>query len=358
MRAGTLYGVAFDPAALEVRGTPTPLLEDVAASPNFAGGGGQFDFSDTGTFVYSSGKNENTSYPILWLDAAGNTTPLIAQSGSYGVPRLSPDGRRLAYTAAGNKGIDVWVYDLGRETATQLTFTNPGLREVAWAPDSKHLVFADGTGLFWIRADGSNQPQRLLESADSPRPFSFSPDGRLVYSPAPQALPDIWTLPVDLSDPERPKPGKPEPFLTDPRTVEVDPAFSPDGKFLAYASTESGPNEVYVQPFPRTGGKWKVSTAGGKFPAWSRTTRELFFLGGDDRIMVVNYTIEGNSFIGGSPRAWSPTQVFRDGVRQNFDVSPDGKRVVMFPRPMEQTEGSQHATFLLNFFDEVRRRIP
>ena len=140
--------------------------------------------------------------------------------------------------------------------------------------------------------------------------------------------------------------------------MEVDPAFSPDGRFLAYASTESGPNDVYVQPFPRTGGKWKVSTAGGKFPAWSRTTRELFFLGGDDRIMVVNYTVEGNSFISGSPRAWSPTQVFRDGVRQNFDVSPDGKRVVMFPRPIEQAEGSLHTTFLLNFFDEVRRRIP
>jgi serine/threonine-protein kinase len=140
--------------------------------------------------------------------------------------------------------------------------------------------------------------------------------------------------------------------------VEVDPAFSPDGKFLAYASTESGPNEVYVQPFPKTGGKWKVSTAGGKFPAWSRTTRELFFLGGDDRIMIVNYTIEGNSFIRGTPRAWSSTQVFRDGVRQNFDVSPDGKRVVIFPKPMEKTDGSLHATFMLNFFDEVRRRIP
>jgi Tol biopolymer transport system component/predicted Ser/Thr protein kinase len=358
MRAGTLYGVAFDPADLEVRGTPTPLLEDIAAGSNFAGGGGQFDFSDTGTFVYLSGKGENAAYPILWLDAAGRTTPLIAQSGSYGVPRLSPDGTRLAYTAAGNNVIDVWVYDLGRETPTQLTFTSPGLREIAWAPDSKHLVFGDGKGLSWIRADGSSQPQRLLEAADNPRPSSFRADGRLAYSPSPGALPDIWTLAVDVSDPERPKPGKPEPFLTDPRIVEVDPAFSPDGKFLAYASTESGPNEVYVQPFPKTGGKWKVSTAGGKFPAWSRTTRELFFLGGDDRIMVVNYTIEGNSFIRGTPRAWSSTQVFRDGVRQNFDVSPDGKRVVIFPKPMEKTDGSLHATFMLNFFDEVRRRIP
>ncbi|MGH9257107.1 MAG: protein kinase domain-containing protein [Vicinamibacterales bacterium] len=359
MHEGTLFGVAFDPARLEIRGTPTPLIEDVAASRSILDGGGQFAFSDTGTFAYLSGTVADTTYPMLWLDAAGRTTPLVAQLGTYGAPRLSPDGTRLAYTVLGSKGVDVWVYDVGRDTPTQLTFTGPGLWELAWAPDSKHLVFGDGRGLWWIRADGSGQPLQLLDKAENPRPFSFRPDGRLVYTPFGTAgLPDIWTLPIDLSDPERPKPGKAEPFLVEPH-VEVDPAFSPDGNFLAYASTESGPNEVFVRPFPGPGGKWKISTAGGKFPTWSRATRELFFLGGDDRIMVVSYTIEGDSFSAGRPRPWSPTQVLRDGVRQNFDVSADGKRAVIFPRPAaEQTEGSLHVTFLLNFFDEVRRRIP
>lgn len=359
MHEGTLFGVAFDPARLEIRGTPTPLLKDIAASGSLLDGGGQFAFSDTGTFAYLSGTAENAAYPMLWLDAAGHTTPLVAQLGTYGAPRLSPDGTRLAYTIAGSKGADVWVYDVGRDTPTQLTFTSPGIRELAWAPDSKHLVFGDSQALWWIRADESGQPQQLLDKAANPRPFSFRPDGRLVYTPFGTAgLPDIWTLPIDLSDPERSKPGKAEPFLVEPH-VEVDPAFSPDGDFLAYASTESGPNEVFVRPFPGPGGKWKISTAGGKFPAWSRTTRELFFLGGDDRIMVASYTIEGDSFSAGRPRPWSPTQILRDGVRQNFDVSADGKRAVIFPRPAaEQTEGSLHVTFLLNFFDEVRRRIP
>jgi serine/threonine-protein kinase len=220
-------------------------------------------------------------------------------------------------------------------------------------------VFGDGESLWWIRADGSGEPQRILAKSANPRPASFSPDGRLAYSPfGTLGLPDVWTLPIDLRDPEHPKPGKPEPFLSEP-FVEVDPAFSPDGQFLAYASTETGPNEVFVRSFPGPGGKWKVSTSGGKFPAWSHKTQELFFLGGDDRIMVATYTIDGGSFVASTPRPWASTQVLRDSVLQNFDITPDGKRVVAYPKPIEtQPEGSVHATFLLNFFDEVRRRIP
>ena len=126
---------------------------------------------------------------------------------------------------------------------------------------------------------------------------------------------------------------------------------------LPISSSESGGEEVFVRSFPGPGGKWRVSTAGGKFPAWSRGVRELLFLGGDDRIMVVSYAIHGDSFSAGKPRVWSGTQVRRDGTRQNFDVAPDGKRVVTFPRPeVEQGSGTLHVTLLLNFFDELRRR--
>jgi serine/threonine-protein kinase len=362
IREGTLFGVAFDPSRLEVRGTPTPLVNDVSASGTMANTGSniwQYSFSDTGTFVYVDGAGDVTTYPIQWLDAAGQTAPLVAQPSIYGAPRLSPDGTRLAYTADGSKGGDVWVYDIGRDTPTQLTFTGPGFRELAWAPDSRHLVFGDGTTLWWMRADGSGQPLKLADTLADPRPVSVAPDGRLAFSSAPGGLPDVWTLPLDMSDPDRPRAGKAEPFLIERGIVEVDPAFSPDGRFLAYASNESGVEEVFVRSFPGPGGKWKVSTAAGKFPAWSRTTRELFFLGSDDHVMVASYSINGDSFSVSRPRAFSPTLVRRDGVRQSFDVSADGKRVVAFTKPgVEQAAGSQHATFLLNFFDEVRRRIP
>ena len=357
---GTMFAIAFDPDRLEVRGTPVPVLEGVAADPSALTGGGQFAVSKSGTLVYLSGKFSIAGQTMKWLDATGQTKPLVSQPGTYSAPRLSPDGQRLAYTAAGSKGTDVWVYDVDRGTPTQITFMGPGGREVAWAPDSKHLVFGDGSALWWIRADGSGQPQKILDHANNPRPGFFAADGRLVYAPANSGgLPDTWTLPMDLSDAEHPKPGKAEPFLADdPQIVEVDPAFSPDGKFIAYASNESGSEEIYVRPFPGPGGKWKISTAGGKFPVFARATRELFFLGGDDRIWVADYTIQDGAFNAGQARAWSPTKVARDGVRQNFDISADGKRAVVFPAPVvEKQEGNLHATFLFNFFDEVRRRV-
>ena len=358
VQQGTLYGVPFDPARLEIRGTPTPLVNGVGSN-NLTDGGGQFTFSSTGTFAYLSGETRSGVYPMLWMNASGQTTPLAAQPGNYGAPRFSPDGSRLAYIAIGPKGGDVWVYDLQRNTPAQLTFTNPGRWEIAWAHDSKHLVFADGRSLWWTRADGSGEAQKILENVDTPRAFSFRQDGRLAFGRfGNQGLPDIWTMPIDLSDPEHPKPGKAEPFLSGAE-VEVDAAFSPDGKFLAYVSTELGPNELFVRPFPGPGGKRKVSIGGGKFPAWSRTAPQLLFFGFDDRIMVVDYTTDGGAFLSGTPRPWSPTQILRDGVRQNFDLAPDGTRVVVFPRPTGTLdEGPLHATFLLNFFDEVRRRIP
>src|SRR5262249_51718486 len=289
--------------------------------------------------------------------------------GSYGARRFSPDGTRIAFTTPGAKGPDVWVYDWQRDIPTQLTFTGPGNFEMAWAPDGKHLVFgsraADAAALWWIRSDGSGEPQKLLERKNSGvglRPQSFTPDGRRLAfddNTATSTGVEIWTLPLDLGDPEHPKPGKPEPFLTTAHR-QVDAAFSPDGKWMAYSSDESGSDEVFVRPFPGPGGKWRVSTGNGKFPTWSRTARELFYFSlADGRIMVVNYTLEGDTFRAEKPRVWSDRQVLQPNFIRILDLHPEGKRFAVFPPPeIEESAGNLHVTFLLNFFDELHRRVP
>ncbi len=365
---GTLFAVPFDPGRLETSGSPVPILEDVAG--NSVDGGGQFDGSMNGSFVYVNGKSTvSSSYPIVWMDSSGKTTPLLPKPGAYGALRFSPDGKRLAFTAIGSKGPDVWVYDWERDTPTQLTFTSPGNFEMAWTPDGKHIVFgsnAAGTAaLWWIRSDGSGEPQKLLERKNTGvglRPQSFTPDGRRLAfddNVTSGAGVEIWTLPLDLSDPEHPKPGKPEPFLTT-AVRQVDATFSPDGKWMAYSSNESGVDDIFVRPFPGAGGKWRVSTGGGKFPTWSRTGHELFYFSlSDGRIMVANYTVQGDSFNATKPRVWSDRQVLQPNFIRVLDLHPDGKRFAVFPRPeIEEAKGSLHVTFLLNFSDELRRRSP
>jgi hypothetical protein len=175
---------------------------------------------------------------------------------------------------------------------------------------------------------------------------------------------DLWTLPLDMSDPEHPKPGQPELFLRTPFD-EQKPAFSPDGRWIAHTSSESGRNEVYVRPFP--GGtpsgfsKWQISTGGGQESVWSRNGRELFYETLDNRIMVSTYTAKADSLAADKPRLWSNTQIRNiAGAQWNLDLAPDGKRFAVIPRPeaTDDQKGSVHVTVLINFFDELRRRVP
>ena len=353
---GALFSVPFDLTRLEVRGVPTPLVQNLAANPNT--GGGQFDFSQTGVLVYRSGKTSAQSWPVVWLDRSGKTQPLLTRLGFYGAPSFSPDGQRLA-TAVDVQ--DVFVYDLQRDVMSRLTFTSRIHYYPTWSPDGKYIVFGSPTDsgfqLGWIPADGGGEVQGLLESKDLMIPYSFSPDGRrLAYAEqGTETGFDLWTLPLDLSDPHRPRPGKPEPFL---RTAanKFWPAFSPDGRWIAYQSDESGRYEIYVRPFPGPGGKWQISTSGGQFPIWSKNGRELLYETLDNRIAAADYAISGDSFIPAKPRLWSDKQLFADGVR-NFDVAPDGNRLAVYPLPEATKEDKDPAqvTFVLNFFDEVRR---
>jgi serine/threonine-protein kinase len=399
LRQGVLFGAAFDPERLEVQGTPVPLLEGVAAAPIEAEGEVQFDFSGApsghGTLVYlaskpwtadtrlvvwldSSGKTqpliaiapENVGTGVGLVDSSGKTQPLIATPAYYLLRGFSPDGRRLALetviSSGGKLSTDIYVYELERETMTRLT-SGEGYAGPVWTPDGKHLAFASSNpsdyGIGWTRSDGSGEPQRLLAAAAQPNmvPSSFSPDGqRLAYyevNPANKA--SIWTITLDTRDPDHPKAGKPERFLATP-VGEWGPMFSPDGRWIAYMTRESGVQEVYVRPFPAwRGGKWQISTGGGWRVVWSNNGRELFYETPDAHIMAVDYRVKGNSFIPGKPRLWCDKQI-SNARFDNLALAPDGKRFAVFPAPQEARpgKGSVRVTFLLNFLDYLRRKIP
>jgi Tol biopolymer transport system component len=365
---GTLFAVAFDPAKLEVRGTPSPVLEAVAYSTRF--GFAQFDFSRNGALVYSSGGAAGSNLvTVQWLDTAGKTQPLLAKPALYSTPRLSPDGQRLAVNVATGGGRDLWVSDYKRDIMTRLTFDGAS-GDAAWTPDGKLLVYwsssGSGSTISAIRADGAGQPQRLLESKNPIVPFSFSPDSRrLVYFEIdPRTHQDIWTLPLDVSDPDHLKPGKPELFLRTP-FLEYEPALSPDGRWVAYMSDESGQTEIYVRPFPGPGGKWQISNGGGVHPSWSRNGRELFYETAppDNRIMVVEYMANTDSFMPDRPRLWTETRINGLTGSTDSDPAPDGKSIAaLMPVDAPETPGAQqtqnHVIFLLNFADELQRKVP
>jgi serine/threonine-protein kinase len=357
---GTLFAVPFDLDTLALRGTPTPLVEQVAYSANV--GSAQLDFSRSGTLVYRNGGAGGGFVTVQWLESTGRTQPLLAKPGLYQRPRVSPDGQRLALEVTEGTGLDIWVYEWQRDTMTRLTFSGGGTLAPVWSPDGRYIAFSALTGMFWTRSDGATKPQPLTQSKNQQVPFSFTADGkRLAFNETnPGTALDLWTIPVE-SDGAGLRAGKPEVFLKT-SSDERQPFISPDGRWVAYTSDESGAYQVYVRAFPDKGGKWQISNTGGVYPVFSRNGRELFFRGLDNRIMVTDYTVKGDSFAVGKPRVWSEKKLADFGLVgvQNYDLAPDGKRIAaLMPAEVAEAQPAQnHVIFLENFFDELRRRAP
>ena len=364
MHEGTLFGVPFDAKRLEVTGQAAPVLEGVVSNPGT--GGAQFSFSEAGNLVYVPGRSTAVVTSIYWMDHEGKFQPLRESPASYASPEFSPDGRRLAVTIYDGKRSDIWVYEWGRDALTRLTFTGEANKSPVWTPDGQGITYVTqekggAYNLYWKRADGAGDAQRLSENKNDQYHSSWRPDGKfLAFTQSnPETRSDIMILPIEGNEKSGWMPREPKVFLNS--TYEVtSPVFSPDGRWLAYASNESGNYEVYVRPFPGPGGKWQISTEGGGFPKWSRNGKELFYRAQDSKLMVAAYTASGDSFVAGKPQLWSPGQFVDLGPFYNsFALHPDGKRFAVLKAPgAGETAPVHKVTFIFNFFDELRRKVP
>jgi Tol biopolymer transport system component len=297
------------------------------------------------------------------MDHEGKTTPLRAAPANWFALQFSPDGRRLAMAIV-EKHSDIWVYEWARDLLTRLTLDQANAEGPVWTPDGRRIVFASARAdkstfnLYWQPADGTGDAQRLTESRNQQYPGSWHPSGRFLafWEQNPTTSWDLKILPMEGDDVSGWKPGKPVVFLNSPGAQ--GPIFSPDGRWLAYVSLESGLSQVYVRPFPGPGGKTQISSGGGSFPTWSRTKHELLYSTPDHHIMVAAYSVEGDSFRPEKPRLWSDGR-YADRPWRAFDLHPDGERLAI-GLGAQTPDGAKenHVTFIFNFFDELRRMAP
>ena len=341
--------VPFDPRRLAVTGAAVPVVEGVLQAST---GASQYSISATGSLAYVPGGFQAAQLSLVWVTRTGVEQSVGAPARGYSYPRLSPDGRRLA-VGVSDLGTQVWLYEFARETLTRLTLQEGLSALPAWTPDGKRVAFTSRTdgplNLFWQLADGSGGPERLTTSGYSHTPMSWSPDGQemLFGEVNPETGFDILVL--------RTGDQTVRPFLRTPFN-ESTPRLSPDGRWLAYASDESGRQEIYVQPYPGPGGKWPISAEGGREPAWNRNGRELFFRSGD-RMMAVDVTSKPG-FAAGKPRvlfegSYEPT-VF---TVANYDVAPDGQRFLMLKRTDQRAAAPTQITLVLNWLEELKVKV-
>jgi Tol biopolymer transport system component len=365
MHEGTLFAVPFDLKRLEVTGAAAPVLEGIVALP--VDGAAHFTFSRTGNFAYVPGRGATQNVSVYWMDRTGKFTPLRAIPGEYLRPAFSADGKRLALQINVGKRADIWVYEWARDTLTRLTFGGDANISPVWTPDSQRITYSSVErrgeyDLYWKRADGAGDALCLTQSKIPKLYPSWRPDGKVLAFA--QASPgghwNIMTMTMEGDERSGWKPGEPKPFLNNNNAFDiVSPAFSPDGRWLAYDSFESGRNEIYVTPFPGPGGKWQISTGGGFFPKWSRNGKELFYRTLDNTIMVATYTASEEVFRSDKPRLWSPGQFTELAGNLNFDLHPDGQRFAVLKAPAAaEAAPANKVSFIFNFFEELQRKVP
>ena len=360
---GRLFALPFDLDRLEATGPAVVILEEITSHDGT--GGAQFDMSLQGAFVYLPGPGTSTQLPIHWLESRGPSTALRNTRSSWFNLRFSPDGRRIAMELCDEPACDVYVYDWARDHLARLTRDRAQDGEPVWTPDGGRLTFYSERGdgvtanLYWQGVDRPTEAQRLTDSKHVQLPGSWHPSGRfLAFEDRPaQNTGDLMILPMQGSEEAGWIPGIPSTFLNTP-AIEREPMFSPDGRWLAYSSNESGTYEVYVRPFPGPGAESVISEGGGSYPTWSRTSQELYYGTPHGQLMAASYVAEAQTFRVEKARPWAEARYAVRGPNRMVDLHPDGQRFAIAPAQRVDPAKRDHVSIVFNFFDELKRLAP
>ncbi len=364
MAESDLFGVAFDLEHLATIGSPASMVPDVGLAEQVSMA--NYGISRDGSMLYLTGGMIERRV-LVWVDRQGKEDPLKLEPGAYYGPRLSPDGAKIvmADTSASKRAFLVW--DLAGETRTRLTLGEAEGGLPNWTPDGMRIIYPSYDGRMMAKAANNTRPPEVFLNAIEGGRNSisslcfFTPDGRrIVFNNSG----DIGSLPIGSAE-------KPTWLINSPQFYEADAALSPDGKWMAYYSNESGRNEIYVSPFPNAADdRVVVSKEGGTQPLWSRDGKELFYVGGTvfpAPLMAATVQSDGGKFVvAGRKPVWnsnSQTPVFRPYnpvTGRTFDISPDNQRFLVLKEVKATGAGERPEQIVIvqNWTEELKRRVP
>lgn len=329
VRDSTLVAQSFDVKSLELAATSSPLVENIRHT--LTSGIAAFSVANNGTIAFRTGDSTgNTQFG--WFDRSGKLLGRIGEPGDYYNPEFSPDGKQVAFQRNVNNNQDIWILELARGIFTRVT-SDPGFEmKPLWSPDAAKIVYASDLHLTFVRRalNGGDKEEELFARDTTMYPDDWSRDGKyIIYD---KGLSDIWVYTFE----DR----KSHAVTETPRFIEVESRFSPNGRFITYASNESGRFEVYAQAFPSNENKIQISTMGGTKARWSRDGREIFYIAPDNKLMSVS--VSGGSKLDVKP----PVALFETStvigadilatLRQQYDVTADGKRFLFLTRMQDQ----------------------
>jgi serine/threonine-protein kinase len=377
----SLFAVPFDVAERRATGAAASVIDGRlarAGNPANTTAAANYEVADNGTLVFvdrgtggfnflgGPGGAVAISLP-LWVDRRGREQPLGVPPRAYAYARISPDGTRIAFDIR-DQELDLWMWDVSRRVLSRFTFDPTQDVLPAWTPDSRRIAWTPGLAgalvLHWQAADGSGTPEVLTTRRDAQRASGFTPDGRhLLFSVGDVAASEQDLAMLTLDGDRRIT------MLLDTPFSELGGEVSPDGRWLAYQSNESGQFQIYVRPFPDVNqGRWQVSSGGGEEPLWARNGRELFYLAPDGTLMgvPVDLTASQASFVAGAPeQVLAPAGYYTrvgNQLGRTYDVSADGSRFLRIkPLPQDaRTDAMPPDTFVVvqHWTEELRRLAP